>query len=107
MTAAIFLQASEADATSMVQLNSSPRHVARQAGLRYILAEQLVIHRQRRGRGFCYTYASGRPVKGAGQLSRIKSLVIPPAWTDVRICADARGHLQATGRDDRGRKQFL
>jgi DNA topoisomerase-1 len=50
--------------------------------------------------------ADGRKVSSAAELARIRSLVIPPAWTDVWICPDARGHLQATGRDARGRKQY-
>ena len=54
---------------------------------------------------FRYLHASGRKVSAA-ELARIKSLVIPPAWTNVWICADANGHLQATGRDARGRKQY-
>jgi DNA topoisomerase-1 len=54
---------------------------------------------------FRYVRPNGRRV-GADELRRIKALVIPPAWTDVWICPDARGHLQATGRDARGRKQY-
>jgi len=57
-------------------------------------------------RGFTYTTASGKAVRDAGTLARIRALVIPPAWTDVWICADAQGHIQATGRDARGRKQY-
>ena len=55
---------------------------------------------------FRYVRADGKKVSNAAELARIKSLVIPPAWTDVWICADPRGHLQATGRDARGRKQY-
>jgi DNA topoisomerase-1 len=55
---------------------------------------------------FRFVQADGRKVSKAAELARIKSLVIPPAWTDVWICADPRGHLQATGRDARGRKQY-
>ena len=78
---------------------------AADAGLRYVVDAEPGIRRQRRGRGFSYTAASGRPV-GAADRERIDSLAIPPAWTDVWICADPRGHLQATGRDARGRKQY-
>jgi DNA topoisomerase-1 len=60
----------------------------------------------RRGRGFGYRDANQQPVRDEPTLDRIKSLAIPPAWNDVWICASARGHLQATGRDARGRKQF-
>jgi DNA topoisomerase-1 len=56
--------------------------------------------------GFRYRRADGRLVRGAADLKRIRALVIPPAWTDVWICPDPRGHLQATGRDARGRKQY-
>lgn len=63
------------------------------------------LHRLRRGKGFSYVDTSGKPVRDDATLTRIRSLVIPPAWTDVWICASAQGHLQATGRDARGRKQ--
>jgi DNA topoisomerase-1 len=56
--------------------------------------------------GFRYVRADGRPVRGRGDLKRIRALAVPPAWTDVWICPDSRGHLQATGRDARGRKQY-
>ncbi|WP_245646864.1 DNA topoisomerase IB [Microtetraspora niveoalba] len=64
------------------------------------------IRRRRRGRGFRYTWASGRPVKDAAALRRIRSLAIPPAWIDVWICADPRGHIQAVGTDSAGRRQY-
>ena len=60
----------------------------------------------RRGKAFTYVDAGGRPVRAAAELARIRGLVIPPAWTEVWICTDPRGHLQATGRDARGRKQY-
>ncbi|MGE0723163.1 MAG: DNA topoisomerase IB [Alphaproteobacteria bacterium] len=63
------------------------------------------IRRVRAGRGFSYRAADGTPVKDAATLQRIRSLAVPPAYRDVWICADPRGHLQATGRDARGRKQ--
>ena len=78
---------------------------AADAGLRYVVDAEPGIRRRRRGHGFSYTAASGRPV-GAADRERIDTLAIPPAWTDVWICADPRGHLQATGRDARGRKQY-
>lgn len=65
------------------------------------------ISRRRRGRGFSYHHAGGGAVRDAAVLSRIAALAIPPAWTDVWISAEADGHLQATGRDARGRKQYL
>jgi DNA topoisomerase-1 len=60
----------------------------------------------RHGGGFVYRDAKGHAVRNPKTLDRIRSLVIPPAWTDVWICADEHGHLQATGRDARGRKQY-
>ncbi len=64
------------------------------------------IRRMRKGKGFRYTDAKGKPVKDEQRLARIKSLVIPPAWKDVWICAAPRGHLQAVGFDAKGRKQY-
>ncbi len=64
------------------------------------------IRRRRAGKGFTYTSPNGKRVTDDATLRRIKALAVPPAWTDVWICADARGHLQATGRDARGRKQY-
>lgn len=62
--------------------------------------------RVRRGKGFAYVSATGRTIRNAAQLDRIRRLAIPPAYTEVWICPSARGHLQATGRDARGRKQY-
>jgi DNA topoisomerase-1 len=64
------------------------------------------LHRIRRGKGFLYRDDDGAIVRDAATLSRIRALAIPPAWTDVWIAADRRGHIQATGRDARGRKQY-
>ena len=64
------------------------------------------IRRRRAGKGFSFVDSSGKPVRNRQALARILSLVIPPAWTDVWICARADGHVQATGRDARGRKQY-
>jgi DNA topoisomerase I len=79
---------------------------AKEAGLRYTTDAKPGIRRIRRGRAFTYVDAAGKRVRSAAELARIRGLVIPPAWTDVWICPDARGHLQATGRDARGRKQY-
>jgi DNA topoisomerase-1 len=65
------------------------------------------LARVRRGRGFSYVGAAGEPVTDPETLQRVRELGIPPAWRDVWICADARGHLQATGVDAAGRKQYL
>jgi DNA topoisomerase-1 len=64
------------------------------------------IRRVRRGRGFGYVDEDGNPVEDADTKERLRALVIPPAWTDVWICSDPRGHIQATGYDDAGRKQY-
>jgi DNA topoisomerase-1 len=82
-----------------------PAESARAAGLRYTTDTKPGISRRRNGRGFVYVAPSGKRLRDPGELERIRQLVIPPAWTDVWVCPDPRGHLQATGRDARGRKQ--
>jgi DNA topoisomerase I len=74
--------------------------------LRYVSGEEPGLRRLRQGEGFRYVNAAGRPVKDTATLVRIRSLAIPPAYRDVWICATEDGHLQATGRDARGRKQY-
>jgi DNA topoisomerase-1 len=81
--------------------------LARQAGLRYVLDQRPGFSRRRRGGGFQYLNSQGRLIKDKQQLERIKYLVIPPAWEKVWICPFENGHLQATGFDARGRKQYL
>jgi DNA topoisomerase-1 len=78
---------------------------ARDAGLRYGTDRLPGIHRRRSGQGFVYSRKDGAPVDRAA-LDRIRRLVIPPAWTDVWISPDPDAHLQATGRDAKGRKQY-
>ena len=92
--------ASESVATAV------PAESAKAAGLRYTSDARPGIRRIKRGRAFAYVDAEGKRVRAAAELERIRSLVIPPAWIDVWICPDPRGHLQATGRDARGRKQY-
>jgi DNA topoisomerase IB len=87
-------------------VTETPKQAAAGAGLRHVDAAEPGIHRRRSGRGFAYTDADGRPVRDAEVLARIRALAIPPAWTDVWICTSPRGHLQASGRDARGRKQY-
>ena len=82
-----------------------PAASAKAAGLRYISDRRPGLRRKKTPTGFRYTTAEGAPVKDTETLARIKSLVIPPAWTDVWISPLANGHLQTTGRDARGRKQ--
>jgi len=79
---------------------------ARAAGLHYVTDQLPGISRRRCGRGFIYQGAAGQQLRRATELTRIARLRIPPAYQDVWICPDARGHLQATGRDARGRKQY-
>jgi DNA topoisomerase-1 len=83
-----------------------PRDAAENAGLRYVSDEEPGIRRKKAGKGFCYVRPGGAKVADADTLWRIKKLAIPPAWTDVWICPHANGHIQATGRDAKGRKQY-
>jgi DNA topoisomerase-1 len=83
-----------------------PSESAQEAGLIYVSDTKPGITRQRSGRGFRYFAPDGDRIRDKQTLARIKSLVIPPAWTDVWICPNPRGHIQATGRDDRDRKQY-
>lgn len=83
-----------------------PEESAKAAGLRYISDDMPGIRRRKHGKSFRYVDAKGGAVKDARTLERIRKLAIPPAWTDVWICPTANGHLQATGRDAKGRKQY-
>ena len=82
------------------------RAIARATGLRYSTDARPGITRRRSGTGFSYRDAYGTTIRDPEQLARIRRLAIPPAWTDVWISPWANGHLQATGRDARGRKQY-
>lgn len=84
----------------------APREAAEEAGLRYVSGTGPCIRRLRNGRAFRYLDVHGQPLRDPKHLARIRSLVIPPAWQDVWICPSANGHLQAVGRDARGRKQY-
>jgi DNA topoisomerase I len=83
-----------------------PAEAAATAGLRYVSDSRPGIRRRRTGKGFTYVGPDGKRVRDAATIERIRKLAIPPAYTDVWICPDPRGHLQATGRDARGRKQY-
>lgn len=76
------------------------------SGLRYVADSAPGIKRVHSGKGFRYIDNSGRPIRDSAQLARIKALAVPPAYTDVWICNQPNGHLQATGRDAKGRKQY-
>jgi DNA topoisomerase I len=86
-------------------VSNDPAAAAAQASLRYVSDARPGITRHRSGRGFTYRDSRGARITDTSTLERIASLVIPPAWTDVWICPTANGHVQATGRDARGRKQ--
>ncbi|MEE1929969.1 DNA topoisomerase IB [Streptomyces sp. TRM 70351] len=75
--------------------------------LRHVRPGDPGYRRRRHGRGFRYLDAAGKPLRDAGELARVKALVIPPAWTDVWICTHPGGHLQAVGTDQAGRRQYL
>jgi DNA topoisomerase-1 len=90
----------------LVTLPLDPVASARVSGLRYVSDATPGIRRKRAGRGFCYVSPEGTTLRDRRAVQRIRSLVIPPAWTDVWICASEDGHLQAVGRDARGRKQY-
>src|SRR5205085_7311059 len=79
---------------------------AKVAGLCYVSDRRPGIARERAGKGFRYIDPCGEPIHDPETLERIRSLAIPPAWADVWICPIAEGHIQATGRDARGRKQY-
>lgn len=84
-----------------------PQDAAEAAGLSYVSDKDPGISRRKRGKGFSYIRPDGRRVDTASVLERIRTLAIPPAWSDVWICPRKNGHIQATGRDAKGRKQYL
>ncbi|HEY1753173.1 MAG TPA: DNA topoisomerase IB [Caulobacteraceae bacterium] len=79
---------------------------AKSAGLKYVDDQDRGLSRVVDRHGARYFDEDGREVRGEAELARIRKLAIPPAWTDVWICADPRGHIQAVGRDAKGRKQY-
>lgn len=83
-----------------------PAEAAKMAGLRYVSDKKPGIRRERSGEQFSYIGVDDQPITDEKTLQRIHSLAIPPAWTDVWICPHPRGHIQATGRDAKGRKQY-
>jgi DNA topoisomerase-1 len=94
------------DAIRLPETVLDPVASAKAARLHYVNDHDPGIRRVCAGKAFRYVRPDGRPVRDPGELRRIRSLVIPPAWTDVWICPDPDGHIQATGKDDRGRKQY-
>jgi DNA topoisomerase-1 len=83
-----------------------PRDAAESAGLVYVSDEEPGIRRRKAGKGFVFVKPDGARVTDEATLARIRQLAIPPAYTDVWICSRANGHIQATGRDAKGRKQY-
>lgn len=84
----------------------APQEIAKEAGLRYVSDTKPGIRRERRGDTFVYFDPKGNEISDEKTLERIRKLAIPPAYTDVWISPHANGHIQATGRDARGRKQY-
>lgn len=91
---------------TIIKLITEPDVAAKAASLRYVSDAQPGISRRRTGKSFTYVGPDGRIIRDRETRERIRGLIIPPAWTDVWICTLPNGHLQATGRDARGRKQY-
>lgn len=87
-------------------LARDPEAAAEAAGLRHVSDDEPGLRRRRRGPGWSYHRPDGELIRDPSIRERIEALAVPPAWTDVWICRDPDGHIQATGRDDRGRKQY-
>jgi DNA topoisomerase-1 len=85
---------------------TDPKKSAILVGLRYVNCNGPGFRRKRAGKGFCYLDLAGRPIREAETLRRLRALVLPPAWQNVWICPFPHGHLQATGVDSRGRRQY-
>jgi DNA topoisomerase-1 len=94
------------DREEVAQAIVDSRDAAESVGLTYVSDEKPGIRRRKAGKGFTYRDPTGETVKDPSTLGRIRALAVPPAWTDVWICPKANGHIQATGRDARGRKQY-
>ncbi|HEX8834876.1 MAG TPA: DNA topoisomerase IB [Abditibacteriaceae bacterium] len=92
--------------TEKPEIVTDPVESAKAAGLRYVSDQTAGIRRKKVGKNFSYTGPDGKPIRDEKTLARIRSLGIPPAYRDVWICTLANGHLQATGYDARGRKQY-
>lgn len=88
-----------------IKIITNPEQAAAFANLYYITEEELKISRHRHGRGFYYKM-NDKKITDKSQIKRFKSLVIPPAWEDVKIAVLPNGHLQVTGRDEKNRKQY-
>ena len=89
-----------------LEIVTEPEAAAQEAGLRYVSDDQPGYTRKHKGDSFEYFDTEGKPIKDEQRILRINRLAIPPAYKDVWICPTLNGHIQATGRDDRGRKQY-
>jgi DNA topoisomerase I len=89
-----------------LEVVTDPEKAAEEAGLRYVSDEQPGYTRKRKGDSFQYFDTEGKLIRDETRLLRVRRLAIPPAYTNVWICPSPNGHIQATGRDDRGRKQY-
>src|SRR5450755_1936354 len=89
-----------------LEIVTDAEKVAEEAGLRYVSDDQPGYTRKAKGDDFEYFDTEGKPIRDEQRLLRIKRLAVPPAYTDVWICPSANGHIQATGRDARRRKQY-
>ncbi len=89
-----------------LHLVTDPVKSAQEAGLRYVTDQKPGITRKKHGKDFRYCKPDGTTLRDHNELVRVKRLAVPPAWTEVWICPSPNGHLQATGRDARGRKQY-
>ena len=98
--------ASEKKRIAQIDPITDPEEAAEEAGLRYVSDEQPGYTRKKKGKGFEYFDAAGKRITDEKKILRINRLAIPPAYEEVWICPTANGHLQATGRDARGRKQY-
>jgi DNA topoisomerase-1 len=94
------------DIAAVAPVLADPRISAKVVGLRYVSDRSPGIERRKYGETFTFLDPSGKVIRDKKELARIKSLGIPPAWTRVWICPDENGHLQAVGRDAKGRKQY-
>jgi DNA topoisomerase-1 len=94
------------DSNQEVENVVDPKEAAESAGLRYVSDNRPGIRRKRAGKGFAYLGVDGKAIKDEKILERIRKLAIPPAYGEVWICPFANGHIQATGRDAKGRKQY-
>lgn len=90
-----------------VELPLDPEEAVEEADLQYVADEEAGYRRKRWGRGFTYLDEHGDHIRDPERRKRFEGLTIPPAWTDVWICPNPSGHIQATGRDDEGRKQYI